>query len=436
MSKRKAKSSSKVEPEWKTKWPRNGDLKTWLRYMLKKCDAISNDGDAASRAHLPIEHLAKMGHEKEALRNVNRFLRRLPKDKVLETVRMAGLGAKISLDADDLSQMEKYLTKAEATEPFNTRKCDVGFSINSVRDFRADNGILNPADAVDDEQRIKASFERAMRQFKQAIKTRKLKAAKLAVKEADEIAHKTVCEWTRPHYLRLVIESYAELKDAGAVKRCIRKLDKEDRDEILDAHTLINLGMKSQAIARSKNDIARRLEELSKMTNPNIHFPVMFICNSLKFLVEHSEKNSAKHWLRRALKEMPTWPVIEYGWTTSAVYNSFAEVMAIIENPAAAEELLENAIADGKAEKRNDFRKGAINATLDLKANMGMLDEAIDDARKLRSPTQRRKKLGTLLARAKRWKELREVFSQVASPEEAAEIIWWIKFELPGGEVH
>ena len=68
------------------------------------------------------------------------------------------------------------------------------------------------------------------------------------------------------------------------------------------------------------------------------------------------------------------------------------------------------------------------------KANIGRLNEAIDDARKLRSPTQRRKTLATLLAKAKRWGELREVLSQVESPEEAADVVWWIKFELPGGE--
>ena len=95
--------------------------------------------------------------------------------------------------------------------------------------------------------------------------------------------------------------------------------------------------------------------------------------------------------------KMPTWPVIEYRWTTSAVYNSFAGAMAIIEGPAAADKLLEAALADGKAERRGDFRQGAVNAALELKADIGRLAEAIEDARKLRSPTQRRKELGRLL---------------------------------------
>ncbi len=433
MAKRKARRGSKAEPDWKTKWPRGGDLKAWLRCMLKKCEAMSDDHEAASKAHLPIKHLAEMGHVAEALRYVNRFLRRLPKEDVLGTVMMAEVGAEVCLNADDLSGMEKYLSIAEATEPFNTRKNSIGFSINSVREFRAHNGILDPADAIDEKQRIKARFWRAERQFKQAMAARKRKAARLAVAEMEEAAREVEDEWIRQVYFHRVIDSYVELKDAGAVKRCMRKLDKDERDEILDSRTLMKLGMKPQAIARAKKCIAGELEELGEMTDPNIHFPVMSICESLQFLVEQGEKNAAKRWLRRALKEMPTWPVIEYGWVTSAVYKMFAKVMAMIEGPAAAEEMLENAVTDAKAEKRSGFRKGAISGTLNLKADIGGLDKAIADARKLRSPTERRAELGRLLARARRWKELSEVLSQAASPEEAAGLAWYIKFECPGG---
>jgi hypothetical protein len=86
-------------------------------------------------------------------------------------------------------------------------------------------------------------------------------------------------------------------------------------------------------------------------------------------------------------------------------------------------------------EALDPFRQGAVNAALQLQADIGGLDQAIEDARKIRSPTERRKTLTRLLAKAKRWKELRQVLGQVASPKEAADLAWWIKFELPGGEV-
>src|SRR5205823_4048796 len=72
-------------PAWRTTWPRNGDPKTWFRAMIQKCDAIPDDDAAAEKAHLPIEHLAELGCVTEALRNVNRFLRRLPRQEVLAT---------------------------------------------------------------------------------------------------------------------------------------------------------------------------------------------------------------------------------------------------------------------------------------------------------------------------------------------------------------
>jgi hypothetical protein len=68
-------------------------------------------------------------------------------------------------------------------------------------------------------------------------------------------------------------------------------------------------------------------------------------------------------------------------------------------------------------------------------ASVNTLEDAIQQARQIRSPAVRRLELAKLFARGKRWKELRETCSQAASPEEAAKLAWWVKFELPGGEV-
>lgn len=423
------------EPAWKTTWPRDTDLAKWFRCMLSKCDAIADDRHAADKAHLPIGNLAELGHVAEAYRHVNRFLRRLPETDVLGRVRMAELGATIALEADDLPRMEKYLAISEATEPFNTRKCDIGFSINQVRKFRARHGLLDPDDAVDEEQRIEASFRRSQRAFNEALAARQRKAAAVLAVTMEQTAHQERDVWTRQQYLRDVIAAYAKLGDGPSVKRCIRKLDREDREEILDTYTLMKLGMKSEAIARAKSEIKQELEKLGTMTDPNIHFPVMAICRAIAFLVEQGELAAARQGLRRALRDMPTWPVIEQGWTTSSVYASFAKAAALIGDEATANQLTSSALTDGKAEKRTGFRSGALGAALDVQANLGKLDEAIAQARKIRSPADRRKKLARLLAKGQRWKELREVFCQVDSPEEAADILWWTKFELPGGEV-
>jgi hypothetical protein len=225
-----------------------------------------------------------------------------------------------------------------------------------------------------------------------------------------------------------------QLKDANALKACLGRLDENDRDKLLDAETLSDLGLPGEAKARALRDISQHLKDLCDTNDPNIHFPMMAIDSSLEFLVNQGAKEEARHWLHRALKEMPTWPVVRRGWLTSSVHHSLARAVARIEGSAAAEGLVRKALSEARAEPRRDFRQGALGAALDLKANTGKLAEAIEDARKLRSPTRRRKTLATLLARAQRWTELRQVLSEVKMPEEAADIAWWIKFELPRGQ--
>ena len=430
-----SQSTKGKQPKWKIQWPGSSDLATWFRCMLTKCDAIADDDSAMARAHLPIGHLAELGHVSEALKYVDRFLRRAPNDRALPTVRIARLGAEISLAADDLPRMEKYLARMAATEPLNTRKCAAGFSINAVREFRADNGLLDPAEAIDDHQRLNAQFRRDDRQVAQALAARKRKAASLAVAEMEQVASGHDDPWWRQQWTRVVIERYANMGDSAAVKRCVRKLDAEDRQVILDARTLSKLGMKREAIARAKRDIHGELEILRTTTDPNIHFPAMAIGRSLQFLADQGEAITAKRLLCQALREMHTWPVIELGWTTSAVYTAFAEAAASLGDQETADALLNDALLDGRSEKRSSWRQGAVGAALTAQASNGRIDAAIQEAQKIRSPRERRKALGKLFAKEGRWKELREVLTGVASPEEAADVCWWIKFELPGGEV-
>jgi hypothetical protein len=402
--------------------------------MIRKCEAIPNDDDAASKAHLPIGNLAEKGFVPEALKYVGRFLRRLPQEEVLARVRMAELGAQICVDANDLTGVENYLAIMAATEPFNTRKCDKGFSVNAVRKFRAKNGLLDPAEAKDDEERFTAQFEGASRRCKLAKAAGDLESGRTAAAEMETIARGAKEEWRRRLSLQWVAHCHAQLKDAEAAKRSVRGLDEAMQREVLNPQMLMELGMQEEAITRAELEIARELNALRETSDPNIHFPVMAIGQWLEFLVAQGAKEKAKSALDRALKEMHHWPVIENGWVPAAVYESLAQAVAKIDGPAAAEQLLKQSMTEAKAEKRSGWRKGAIDAALDLKAKIGHLDGAIAEARKLRSPTQRRKELGKLLAKAGRWTELREVLSQVASPEEAADVAWWIKFELPGGE--
>src|SRR5262249_41351366 len=144
---------------------------------------------------------------------------------------------------------------------------------------------LDPADAIDDEQRVTARFQRSARQFKLAVAAGESESAIAAVAEMETVAREVEKEWTRRLYFQTVLGCHADLKGAEAVKRCLRVFDKHDRDEILDAETLLGLGMKAEAVARARRDIQKELKELADMTDPNIHFPVMAISRALEFLV-------------------------------------------------------------------------------------------------------------------------------------------------------
>jgi hypothetical protein len=438
------KTSPRLKPEtkpsmskpsvskWKTKWPRSSDLRLWFRCMIEKCDAFDDPAEGASQAHLPIEALVQMGHADEALTFVNKFLRKQPNDSPLEIVRLSELGAQICLDRGDLVEMEKYLDRA-ASAPVH-RKCDLGWPEHAVREFRAHNGILDPADACNDEQRIEATFKRARRGFQQAINQKRRSNAVAALDEMQQAVKlaekkKRSC-W---FYHQELLKALVEVGDVAAAKRLLKRLGREAADELVDLPMLWSIGFHAEAITRATAEIRKRLKELEAINDPNIHFPVHGICSTLEFLMDHGKEKEAKTWLKKVLSKVETWPVYEVGWTTAAVYTMLAEIVVRINGAAAAETLLANASRDAAAERRPEWRKGATSAVMKAEAALRNVDELIAKARKLRSPTERRLQLSKLLARVQRWKDLAEVCSEAASPVEAARLCWAIKFELPGG---
>lgn len=381
--------------------------------MLRKCEAMDSAVDAADQSHLPIEQLAELGALPAALRALDRQLDRLQPKQVLATVRLALVGAQLALDGGKLSRMERYLRAAEATEPFNTRKCDRGYSVEAVRRWRAENGLLDPRDVNDDEERRTNAFNHAKRVCDQALATRKTKLARATLTVMESTALSCEPDWANAPLVTAVIERYARLKDGPAIKRLMATLDEEARESIFDRPTLDRLGLLDEAIARAQRDAQAALDHLAHTTDPNIHFPVLAFESEVHYLVAQGQAKAAKQLVKRALGELEHWPAYEAGWCTAAVYASLAQAAAAVGDSRAATALL--------ARAQNDAAQAPI----------GQDDQALAAATKLRSPTERRHQMATLLARAQRWKELRQVLVTVASPAEAARLCWAIKFELP-----
>jgi hypothetical protein len=440
---KKKKSASKIKqvvdkprealPAWKSQWPATADLATWFRCGLKKCQAIPDVATSAVEAHLPIEALAELGHVKEALNHVNQHLRRLPTSEVLQTVRMCELGAGICLEANDEAGCDKYLRLAADVDQVVTRKCDKGLGTRSVREFRVRHGLLDPSEAESESERREATFNRAERQFREAVSRGDKRAARNLLLTMHGCTT-DVEAWRKAQWLRRIIVRAAELNDSRLTRKLIEGIPSESRQGLLGFSLFARIGMKREAVDAAVREIESKLAELKEMEDPNIHFPIDRISRALQCLIDLGEKRLALHWYGKVVESAKTWKCVILGWTTSAVLTSFVPIAEALEGPDAARELAREAQEHAVAGNRGGFERRALASALAAEADLSPIDEAIAKARKIRSPRSRRMELAKLLAKTCRWKELKEVCRGVESPEEAAKIAWWVKFELPGGE--
>lgn len=423
-------------PKWQTKWPRDGDLASWFRCGIEKCQAIRDIETGSQEAHCPIGALAELGHTHEALKHVKAFLKRLPRTArySVDIVRMAELGAEICLMTDDLTGCDKFLAIAAKCDELVTRKCDLNWASQSVRQFRIDHGLVDPAEADSDEL-LDATFNYSQRQFKAALARRDRKAATKFFDDMSRcILDPKLKGWRKSIWVSRMIPLASSLGSQKPVTRLIEALPASQRKELGYA-LLGEAGFKKEAVAVAVAELKENLRELKTMEDPNVHFPVMAIERALTFLMEHGEKELARQWFGKVARSAKSWKCVIQGWVTSAVLTTFVPIVKELEGEAAARELAQLSLQHAKGDSNNAFKQGAIDEAISAVASAGAADEAIAAARKLRSPTERRKQLAKLFAQAGRWKELREVCQQATSPEEAADIAWWTKFELPGGAV-
>src|SRR5256885_10828779 len=148
-----------------------------MECMLAKADYIDDPHDRAFQARLAIEQIARLGHVSEALAHIERVISSLPPGDGSSIAWMLDTGAEISFDSGDLKTMSRYLDRILAAQPLFPRKCDRGCCAKRVRRFKASRGLLDPDEAEDDEQRVRARFTRARRFADEAIAAHDFRAA-------------------------------------------------------------------------------------------------------------------------------------------------------------------------------------------------------------------------------------------------------------------
>ena len=430
-----AKGSAKPA-SWQTSWPATPDLRAWFLCGIQKCAANPKREEGASDAHLPIKALAELGHTDEALKHLQKLLKSLPKNDSFESTRLAELGAEICLEAGDMLGMERYLELVRSADDRVTRKIDKGFGSKLAHDFRVSNGLVAPGDlSPDHEDYIQSIFYYHVRQLSIARQAKQTAQIKKEFANLNEAIKREKPGWRKSMWTKRVIRVAHEMSNPEAIKQLIEQIPPNERNERIGYDVYAMIGMKKEAAKFAQQEVEKNINELLTMKDPNIHFPINSITRALTCLLEIGEKKLAAKLFKQVAESAANWSCVIQGWTTTAVLAEFVPIVEQLEGKEAARELAALAEQHASKETHKGFKRGAQSTALAATASVNPLDHAIEQARKLRSPSQKRMELGKLLARAGRWKELKEVLSTVSSPHEAAEIAWWIKFELPGGEV-
>ena len=426
---REAHAAGAARP-WRGRWPKGGSVRDWMIAQIRAAEGIADPKESATHGQWGIETLGRIGETETALRYADGYLRRLPQSLPSSRLWMAKAAADICLAAGDRERMEKYLAVAVATDPCFTKKPDVGYAVRSVRDFRARKGILDPADAVDDDQRALAGIRQAGRAFREALARGDRQGARAAIGTMSKIARGVRDEWFRTCYLREVIEACAALEDVAEVRRHLRLLDPDDRHEAIDPMVLLRLGMEKDALPSIRAAMRRNLEAAADVRDFDTHHHVYSFVKNIGRLVELGARDEARRWLGRALGARGQWATSGIGCFSAGVAGDLAEAAHTLGEVAIARRLLGVAMGEALSESRKGWRHAAISSCLLSPANAGMLESAIDEAKRIRSPRTRRETLACLLARVERWGELHELLDSIESAEEAAEVVWRLHFHL------
>jgi hypothetical protein len=228
------------------------------------------------------------------------------------------------------------------------------------------------------------------------------------------------------------VATFRQLGGEGAVIKYVAWLDRNGHSDDLPTGGLWGMGLSDVANQRSKNLIASHLKKLKVDSDPNIHFPVDALCKELWFFLQTGQRDVAGTLLQKVLRELPHWPGARGGFATSGVLTALAEVLAEIDGPEAAKELLGLAVQAGDVEPHRGFRKGALQAAQKQLEAPG-LAAAIVKARGMKNAKLRRGALVPLLTRHAAWPELGSLLGEITSAEELLDGVHAVLFQLPGG---
>jgi hypothetical protein len=413
-------------------WPQCADLKPWLECYLDLSERHPRPDRAGILARTPLKQLAECGYETAALARLERVLGRLPPSECEATGFLALAGADICLDLPDRRRADRYLQLVEARQSTAQPRVRTALELN-LKSLRAANDLPEPpgpSSRGDDGPlrrlgKYRQGYRAAMLAGDRGAAAKALhKAAKL-IPEIDEFL-------LQPGLTLSTIRAFRRLGDDAALAKYLAWLDRNGHSNDLATGSLRAMGLPEVANTRAEKLVAGHLKKLKRDPDPNIHFPVDEICKELWFFLQTGQKETAARLLRRVLRELPTWPGLRGGFASSGVLTALAELLAEIDGPEAALELLGLAVRAGQAEPHRGFRRGALRAA-NQRIEAPGLATAIAQAGAIKNAKQRREALVPLLTRRAAWPELATLLDEITDADELLGSVKTVLFALPGG---
>ncbi|MCM2374932.1 hypothetical protein [Aporhodopirellula aestuarii] len=426
MAKSKKASRDRTKSTRK-KWPRSGALKPWLECYLDTCEQVANPSRSAVSASVRLRQLAECGFETLALRRLEKLLSLLEPTDAESFVRLSLVASEICLEIPNLKRAKKYLAAVEARLPEarpNKRKLLTRFTEN----FRVLNGLSDEPSDLDERHQLGKYRHQFRLSFLDGDHSKALASVRRVTKLIPEVDDFIV----ERGLILSAIKAFHQLGKDEEIAKYVSWIDRNQYTSDLGTGSLSAMGLVAIADARAEKLILRRLKELKIDDDPNVHFPVDEICSQLWYFVQTGNSETAAKLLKRALRELPKWPGLSGGFATSGALTSFAEVLAEVESPEAAVELLGFAVEAGTKEKHRGFRQGSLKAANQLIETPG-LAAAIEKASSIRNAKKRREALIPLYTKSGDWAQVAALLNESSNAEETHQLVHSVLFKLQGG---
>jgi hypothetical protein len=414
------------------RWPKSADLQPWLQCYLDACERHPDADQAGIKARVPLRQLAECGQEKASLTRLQRLLKRLPPSECEATGFLALAGADICLDLPDRRRAEPYLQLVEARQSIAQPRVQKALQIN-LNYLRAANDLPESSEAGPsrDVGRLR-EVGNYRQKYRSALLAGDASAAGRALQKAAKLTAEVDQFVLKPGLTLSAIRAFRRLGDDAALTRHLTWLDRNGHSNDLASGSIRAMGLPEVANQRAERLVVGHLRKLKRDPDPNIHFPVDEICKELWFFLQTGQKEIAARLLRRVLRELPAWPGLCGGFAASGVLTELAELLAEIDGPEAACELLGLAVQAGKSEPHRGFRRGAV-AAANRQIEAPGLAAAIDRARAIKNARERRETLIPLLTQRADWSELATILDEISDADELLKSLHAVLFKLPGG---